>query len=90
MKTMISCDVHDYFEIVCMRKSQITITLHSGQKISGEASNIIADNKREEQLTIINKGLTTAIKLTDIAKLEAHDNLVPEHNFITNISSPEK
>ncbi|MBE0357265.1 hypothetical protein PPHE_b0547 [Pseudoalteromonas phenolica O-BC30] len=73
-----------------MRKSQITITLCSDEKISGEASNIIADNKREEQLTIINKGLITAIKLIDIAKLEAHDNLVPEHNFITNISSPEK
>lgn len=81
MSKLISCDVHDYFEIVCMRKSQVTVTTKNGETTSGQASTISLTQDKQEQLLVTNNENTVAVKLTDIAKLTAHGNLVPQHNF---------
>ena len=47
MKKIISCNIHDYFEIACMRKSTITLTLHDGNIIKGQAVDLITKNKSE-------------------------------------------
>ncbi|TMO56463.1 Rho-binding antiterminator [Pseudoalteromonas phenolica] len=83
---MISCDVHDYFEIVCMRKSQITITLCSDEKISGEASDIVLNQEKQESLKIKGNNMLHLIPLTEIKHLHAHNNPVSAHNFQVNIT----
>ena len=86
MKTTISCDVHDYFEIVCMRKSQITITLHSEEKVSGEASDIILNQEKQECLQVRENNALHLIPLTEIKHLHAHNNPTSAHNFQVKIT----
>ena len=86
MTKLISCDIHDHFEIVCMRKSLITVTTKSGETISGQASNICINADKQEQLLVTQNDTITTVDLTDIAKLEAHGNLVPQHNFVVMIN----
>ncbi|MAD90328.1 MAG: hypothetical protein CMK64_11535 [Pseudoalteromonas sp.] len=86
MTKLISCDMHDHFEIVCMRKSQVTVTTKNGETISGQASNICINADKKEQLLVTQNDNVTAVDLTDIAKLEAHGNLVPQHNFVVMIN----
>lgn len=47
MKTIIACDVHDYFEIACMRRLAVQLLLHSGVSIEGLASDLITTEGRE-------------------------------------------
>jgi Rho-binding antiterminator len=86
MKTMISCDVHDYFEIVCMRKSHITITLHSDEKVSGEASDIVLNQEKQECLLMMIHDVLHAILLAEIKHLHAHNNPTSAHNFQVKIA----
>ena len=44
---IISCDIHDYFEIACMRHSQVLITTHDGQEHLGIAKDLETKNKHE-------------------------------------------
>jgi len=44
---IISCDIHDHFEIACMRRSQIFITMHNGQEHSGVAQDLETKDKHE-------------------------------------------
>jgi len=86
MKTSISCDVHDYFEIVCMRKSQITIKLHSKKTVSGEASDIILNQEKQECLQMRENNALHLIPLTEIKLLHAHNNPISAHNFQVKIA----
>lgn len=86
MKTMICCDVHDYFEIVCMRKSHITITMHSDEKVSGEASDIVLNQEKQECLLMMINDVLHSIILTEIKHLYAHNNSISAHNFQVNIA----
>ena len=47
MNKRISCDAHDYFEIVCMRRSQILVSTNSNEKYQGMAFdiNVIEDKE---------------------------------------------
>ena len=47
MKKIISCDVHDHFEIACMRQSEVSLKLHNGQIITGRAKDLVTENKAE-------------------------------------------
>ena len=47
MKKIISCNIHDHFEIACMRRSLITLTLHNGSMIEGQAIDLVTKNKNE-------------------------------------------
>ena len=47
MAKLIKCDLHDYFEIACMRRSNISLELHSGQAIDGLASTLTTTQSKE-------------------------------------------
>lgn len=80
MTKNISCDAHDYFEIVCMRRSQIKVTAKDNKKYYGLATDIKLVNKQEYLL--ISDGMNTQqILLSDVKQLEAIRNSIAQHNF---------
>ena len=80
MTKNISCDAHDYFEIVCMRRSQVKVTAKDNKKYSGMATDIKLVNKQEYLL--ISDGIKTQqVLLSDVKQLEAIGNSVSQHNF---------
>lgn len=80
MTKNISCDAHDYFEIVCMRRSQIKVTAKDNKKYYGMATDIKLINKQEYLL--ISDGMNTQqILLSDVKQLEAIGNSITQHNF---------
>ena len=80
MANNISCDAHDYFEIICMRRSLIQVTNKDNKKYQGIAADI-KRVKRQEYLQIT-EGITIhEVLLSDIKKLEALGNGIAEHNF---------
>jgi len=85
MKNPIACDLHDYFEIVCMRQSNIQLTLRNGQKIEGHALDIVTIDKVEFIKLVTLERQTIEIALTDIQILSAINNEQDEHNFTIQI-----
>lgn len=81
MTKHISCDAHDYFEIVCMRRSQIKVTAKDNKKYVGIAINIKLVEK-QEYLLIGNTNNIQQILLSEVKQLEAIGNKVTEHNFL--------
>ena len=81
MANQISCDAHDYFEIVCMRRSLIKVTTYKNQQYQGIAINIKLFEK-QEFLHIANSINTKNILLSEVKKLEALGNSVDKHNFL--------
>jgi Rho-binding antiterminator len=79
MTNRIACDAHDYFEIVCMRRSLIIVTTHHNEVFQGTAENIIVKGN-QELLQINDKGAIYLIALVDIKQLQAQGNH-PQHNF---------
>lgn len=80
MAKNISCDAHDYFEIVCMRRSQVRVTAKDNKKYSGIATDIKLVKKQEYLL--ISDGINTQqIRLSDVKQLEAIGNSLAQHNF---------
>ncbi|MCU4677380.1 Rho-binding antiterminator [Catenovulum sp. 2E275] len=94
MKNQISCEQHDYFEIVCIRRSYISVTLLNGESVSGQAVDIRLTETKEELLVIAteNKKLASGtgkqveINLTQIKQLKSSGNLVAAHNFEVDFS----
>lgn len=87
MTSRISCDAHDYFEIVCMRRSQILVTTHNNEKYQGIAFDIsVIENK--EMLQIKAHNVFNYILLTDIKTLHAIGNKIESHNFSVELSLP--
>lgn len=87
MAKNISCDAHDYFEIVCMRRSLIKITAKDNNKYHGIATDIKLI-KKQEYLQIDDGNKIVQISLSDVIKLEALGNRIEQHNF-TFISGSE-
>jgi len=86
MTSRISCDAHDYFEIVCMRRSQILVTTSDNDKYQGMALYInIIENK--EVLLIKGSNIVHHVLLTKINKLQAINNKIAQHNFSVKWSS---
>lgn len=80
MTKNISCDAHDYFEIVCMRRSQVKVTAKDNKKYYGLATDIKLVNKQEYLL--ISDGMNTQqILLSYVKQLEAIGNSIAQHNF---------
>lgn len=77
MTSRISCDLHDHFEIVCMRQSTVKVTTKNGTSFEGVA-NTISQQNQQEQLVL---SCGTSIELTDVTTLEALNNPIPSHNF---------
>jgi Rho-binding antiterminator len=56
MKTkLISCDLHDCLEIVCLYGYRVKLTLEDGKTIEGLAKNIITTPNKREFLIIENE-----------------------------------
>ena len=76
MAKTISCDIHDYFEIACMRKSFIHIDLHTKQCLEGVALDVFA-RKGKEYLKIETKNSIQEVELTNIKSLKAREDSEP-------------
>jgi|GEM_PF-2498644 len=80
MTSRISCNAHDYFEIVCMRFSHIEVTTKSGEVFKGVARTIkIVDEQEMLQLNTDNQ--VNNVPLVNIRKLQAIGNKIEQHNF---------
>jgi Rho-binding antiterminator len=80
MSENISCDAHDYFEIICMRRSWIKVSTKDNKKYHGLAIDILLINKQE--YLQMNDGIKTQqILLSEIIQLEALGNNIVQHNF---------
>jgi len=80
MTNRISCDAHDYFEIVCMRQSKIKVITKANVAYTGIATDIIKlDN--QEVLTIKAQEHLKEVPLIEVKTLTAIGNKLAGHNF---------
>lgn len=80
MNKNISCDAHDYFEIVCMRQSKIEVTTKKNEIFLGIAMDIIKLNDQEVLMIKVQAHLEK-VPLIEVKKLTAIGNQVSNHNF---------
>ncbi|MCG7534853.1 Rho-binding antiterminator [Pseudoalteromonas sp. OOF1S-7] len=66
---MISCSDYDYFEIVCMFRYPVTLSLRNGEQVSGIAADLCRDTNRDECIQLNVAGATRQVLLTQITKL---------------------
>lgn len=71
---MISCDQHDYIEIVCTYRYPLKLTLKSGEVIQGIALDTQRNENRDECIKIESKGSSQLIVLDQIKKLEVTED----------------
>ena len=71
---MISCDQHDYIEIVCTYRYPLKLTLKSGEIIQGIALDTQQNDNRDECIKIESKGSSKLIVLDQIKKLEVTED----------------
>ncbi|MGV8837122.1 Rho-binding antiterminator [Cellvibrio sp.] len=67
---MISCNQHDYIEIVCMYHYPIKLTLKSGDIIQGVALDTQRNDHRDECIKIDIEGVEQLVVLEEIKMLE--------------------
>ncbi len=67
---MISCNQHDYIEIVCMYRYPIKLTLKSGEMVEGIAVDTQRDENRAECIKVDIEGVERLVVLEDIKMLE--------------------
>lgn len=67
---MISCNQHDYIEIVCMYNYPIKLTLKSGDIIEGIALDTQCNDQRDECIKIDIEGVEQLLVLEKIKMLE--------------------
>ncbi len=77
---VIACDLHDYFELVCMRASKVTLKLRDGRTLSGRA-HTITQQAGEEYLVLRTVQGEQHLALTAVKQLTAAGNAQPQHNF---------
>jgi Rho-binding antiterminator len=73
----ISCELHDFVEVVCMYGYRLKLFLKDGQVIEGKAIDIINSAEKHECLVIDNDG-KQQIELIRLAKMEV---LTPNAKF---------
>ncbi|QEY16505.1 transcriptional regulator [Cellvibrio sp. KY-GH-1] len=67
---MISCNQHDYIEIVCMYRYPVKLTLKSGEIIEGAAVDTVSDELREECIKLATESGETLVVLNQLKQLE--------------------
>lgn len=67
---MLSCDLHDYIEIVCLYQYPLKLTLNSGAVLTGVACTTQYNDQRQECLLIQQQESEQQVLLDDIALLE--------------------
>lgn len=74
---LISCELHDYIEVVCLYRYQIRLTLKDHSTVEGKARDITTPDKKEFLLLETDSG-SQQIELTALRKLEV---LSPNSQF---------
>ncbi|MGH1486875.1 MAG: Rho-binding antiterminator [Cellvibrionaceae bacterium] len=77
MSRLISCDLHDYFEIACMYHYQLDVECIDGVTLNGMAQNIIQKEKREYLLLMLND----AEILVDLNEIKSIKTMTPNALF---------
>lgn len=67
---MISCNQHDYIEIVCMYHYPIKLTLTSGDIVEGIAQDTQRNDQRDECIKIEIEGVERLVVLEEIKTME--------------------
>jgi Rho-binding antiterminator len=67
---MLSCDLHDYIEIVCLYQYPLKLTLSSGAVLTGTARTTNLNDQRQECLVLKQHAAEQLVVLDDIALLE--------------------
>ncbi|MGI2177929.1 Rho-binding antiterminator [Shewanella frigidimarina] len=80
MSNKISCDAHDYFEIVCMRRSLIKVKTKDNKIYHGRAADLKLVQK-QEYLQIDDGIHIQKILISEVTTLEALGNSISQHNF---------
>jgi len=74
MTKIISCNIHDHFEIACMHRSKITLCLHNGETIQGRAVDLITKNKNEFIKISLENKTDKSINLLEINTLKVDNS----------------
>ena len=74
---VISCELHDFVEVVCMYNYRLKLILKDGQIIEGKAIDIVNTPERRECL-VIDGDTRQQIDLTRLSKMEV---LTPNAKF---------
>lgn len=67
---MISCNQHDYIEIVCMYHYPLRLTMKSGEEIHGVALDTVRNERKVECIKIESNGNEKLVILSEIKTLE--------------------
>lgn len=67
---MLTCDQHDYIEIVCTFKYPIKLTMKSGEYIECRALDTCLSENREECIKVEINGVVSSVILDDVGALE--------------------
>ncbi|WP_343221764.1 Rho-binding antiterminator [Pseudoalteromonas sp. MMG022] len=83
---MLSCDEHDYIEIVCMYQYPIRLTLKTGEVVTGIALDTKRNQARQECIQLNQGEKTSLVVLDEIQKLVVTINNphVSEITFLTS------
>lgn len=76
-ENVISCELHDFIEVVCMYNYRLKLILKDGQIIEGKAIDIVNTPERREYL-VIDGDTRQQIDLTRLSKMEV---LTPNAKF---------
>jgi len=67
---LISCELHDYIEVVCLYRYQIRLTLKDHSTVEGKARDITTTPDKKEFLLLETDSGSQQIELTTLRKLE--------------------
>ncbi|MDP5293316.1 Rho-binding antiterminator [Oceanimonas sp. CHS3-5] len=76
---MMSCEQHDYIEIACLYRYAVTLTLVSGEQVSGMALNTTRNTDKEECLTLL---IGNEVRLLPLASLARMTAVQPNPHFV--------
>jgi Rho-binding antiterminator len=76
-KEVISCELHDFVEVVCMYGYQLRLILKNGEVIEGKAVDILSIDQ-QELLVVDDSGEKKQVDLIALAKMQV---LTPNAKF---------
>jgi Rho-binding antiterminator len=77
-KDVISCELHDFVEVVCMYGYQLRLILKNGEVIEGKAVDILSIDQQELLVVDDDNGEKKQIDLIALAKMQV---LTPNAKF---------
>ena len=68
---MMSCDQHDYIELVCVYRYQVELVLKTGEVLQGEALDTAYNDERQSCLCLKQGDETRLVVLDNVASMSA-------------------